>query len=116
LVTAPEAVEEVRQIGKAHGRMRCVNLSLTSEAKDALYAAAESDGVTLGEALMDLIAQAEVAARRKRPDRAAGMRRGIRTVSAFVLLTPSEARELVSKAEASGRSVSDYASQAVSGA
>lgn len=108
-----ERGEEVRLIGKPHGRMRCVNLSLTLEAKQALYARAEGENVSLGEALMDLIAHATVAASPRRADRAATSRRGVTTVSVFVLLTPGEAREIVSKAERSGRSVSDYASRAV---
>lgn len=105
--------DEVRLIGKPHGRMRCVNLSLTREAKAALYAQADADGTTLGEALMDLAARAEVPGRRRRPDRAATMRRGVETVSVFVLLTPSEARHIVTRAEATGRSVSDYVSTAI---
>lgn len=110
---AVSAIDEVRLIGKPHGRMRCVNLSLTPEAKAALYERAAVDNVTLGEALMDLVSRAEVPARQRRPDRAATMRRGVQTVSVFVLLTPGEAREIVSKAEASGRSVSDYGCSAL---
>lgn len=110
-----ERVEEVRLIGKPHGRMRCVNLSLTPEAKQALYARAEAERITLGEALMDLAAQTAVAVKSRRLDRTAASRRGVPTVSVFVLLTPGEAREIVSKAERSGRSVSDYASRAVTG-
>lgn len=108
-----ERVEEVRLIGKPHGRMRCVNLSLTLEAKQALYARAEAEDVSLGEALMDLIGVAAVAVKPRRRDRTAASRRGVTTVSVFVLLTPGEARELVSRADRSGRSVSDYASRAV---
>ena len=110
---APAATAVAQPIGKPHGRMRCVNLSLTREAKAALYAQADADGTTLGEALMDLAARAEVPGRRRRPDRAATMRRGVETVSVFVLLTPSEARHIVTRAEATGRSVSDYVSTAI---
>jgi len=106
-------VEDVKLIGKAHGRMRCVNLSLTHDAREALYARAATDGVSLGEALMELVAHADVQTRQRRPGREPGMRRGVQTVSVFVLLTPSEAREVVSRAEAAGRSVSDYASSAL---
>ncbi len=111
--TAAGAAEEVKLIGKRHGRMRSVNLSLTQEAKDILYTRAEADGTTLGEALMDLIAHADVPAKRRRPDRATTMRRGVRTVSVFVLLTPAEAREVVASSSAAGRSVSDFVSAAI---
>ncbi len=114
-ITSSAAIvaEEMRLIGKQHGRMRCVNLSLTVDAKTTLYERAAADGVTLGEALMDLVARADVPARQRRPNRSAAMRRGLQTVSVSVLLTPGEARVIVSKAEASGRSVSDYATCAV---
>ena len=62
---------------------------------------------------MDLIAHAEVPAVRRRPGREPGMRRGIQALSVFVLLTTGEAREIVAKAHAAGRSVSDYTSNAL---
>lgn len=111
--TVPDVEETVRLIGKPHGRMRCVNLRLTPEAKEALYAQAHADGVTLGEALMDLVAHASVRPRTHRPGRSAVMRRGVDIRSVFVLLTADEAREVVTRASATGRSVSDYVSTAI---
>ena len=108
-------VEAVRLIGKPHGRMRCVNLSLTPDARQALYARAETECVTLGEALMSLVAHAKVATMLRRPDRAVANRRGVQTVSVYVLLTPGEAREILAKSEASRRSVSDFATSALTG-
>ena len=111
--TPAEVVEDVGLIGKPHGRMRCVNLSLTLEAREVLYARANADGVSLGEALMDLVAPASVRTRQCRPGRSAGMRRGVQTVSVFALLTPDEAREIKRRATEVGRSVSDFTSVAV---
>lgn len=108
------AVEpDMRLIGKPHGRMRCVNLSLTIEAKQALYAKAHKDGLTLGEALMDVVDQSSVPATRRRPGRQGQLRRGVTTTSVYVLLVPAEAADLVARSNAAGRSVSDYVSRAL---
>ena len=107
-------VEERKLIGKAHGRMRCVNLSLTPPARDRLYAAAEHQALTLGEALMTIVDEAIVESSGRAPDRAGPARTGIQRTFVYVLLTPSEATKLAANALSSGRSVSDYASKALS--
>lgn len=103
----------VKLIGKQHGRMRCVNLSLTIQAKDALYSRAERDGLTLGEALMDALEQSSVPSADRRPGRRTQLRRGVATTSVYVLLVPTEATDLVERASTAGRSVSDYVSRAL---
>ena len=104
----------VKLIGKQHGRMRCVNLSLTAEAKETLYSRSVRDGVTLGEALMDALDQSSVPATARRPGRQNQLRRGVATVSVYVLLVPAEATDLLVRADRAGRSISDYASRALS--
>ena len=112
----PTAAEpDLQLIGKPHGRMRCVNLSLTTDAKQALYAKAAHEGLTLGEALMEVIDHTTVPPTRRRPGRQSQLRRGVTTTSAYVLLVPAEAAALVARATAAGRSVSDYVSQALTG-
>jgi hypothetical protein len=113
-VGASDALEGVRLIGKPHGRMRCVNLSLTPEAKERLYARATAEGVTLGEALMDLVGHATVRPLSRRPGRNPSLRRGVSTTSVFVLLTCEEASDISQRAAGSGRSVSDFVSTATS--
>ena len=101
-----------RLVGKVHGRMRCVNLSLTLAARDELYARSQRDSVTLGEALLDALDEAapsSIAARR--PGRAVTVRRGIVVLPVYVLLTPAEAANLASEADRSQRSMSDFASR-----
>ena len=101
-----------RPIGKAHGRMRCVNLSLTPAAREELYARSLRDSITLGEALMDALEEAGpscIAARR--PGRSAAVRRGVVVSPVYVLLTPAEATNLAAEADRSQRSMSDFASR-----
>ena len=118
--TKPTASQRVndetgpRLIGKAHGRMRCVNLSLTPPARDQLYITAAAHALTLGEALMRIVADATVEPSGRAPDRSGPARKGIQRTFVYVLLTPSEATKLSANALSSGRSVSDYASKALS--
>ena len=111
--TPRPAEEQPSLIGKPHGRMRSVNLALTEEARAALYSRAAEHSVTLGEALMDAIEASSVSTARWRGGRAE-QRKGVRTSIAYVLLTNAEAMALAARATAAGRTLSDYASVALS--
>lgn len=101
-----------RLIGKAHGRMRCINLSLTADARQELYARARRDSITLGEALVDALdASVDSDVATLRPGRAATARRGVFVTPVYVLLTPAEAANLAALASRSQRSISDFASR-----
>ena len=89
--------------------MRCVNLSLTPDAKTTLYAAAKTAGVTLGEALMILVRAADAPPVAARGGRAPAQRRGVATTAVFVLLTHDEATELQQLAAHTGHSISALA-------
>lgn len=111
---APAALQPAgRQIGKAHGRMRCVNLALTPEAKRVLYEAAETQRVSLGEALVELVQSAHVQPAPERGGRSPAQRRGLTTTAVFVLLTPTEASTLADAAADVGHSLSSFVTTAL---
>ena len=105
-------VASAELIGKIHGRLRCVNLSLTQAARDELYIRARRDSITLGEAMMDALDEAgEDCPTARRPGRTAAVRRGVDVRPVYVLLTPAEAAHLAAQAHQSRRSISDFASR-----
>jgi hypothetical protein len=112
----PAVAKPVTQlIGKPHGRMRCVNISLSESAALRLRRVAAERSLTLGEALMESVQSAVVPHSDRRGDRAPQLRRNIRLVNVYALLTTSESADLSSRAARSGRTVSDYADCAVRG-
>lgn len=112
---APSAATLELPIGKPHGRMRCVNLSLSEAAAAALRQLVADRGTTLGEVLMDLVQTVVVPHSGRSPGRAPQQRRNLRLVNVYALLTPSESAELSRRSVQAGRTVSDYADRAVSG-
>jgi len=100
-------------IGKPHGRMRCVNLSLPVEAAEALRDETARRDSTLGEVLIDIARKALVPAAARAVGRKPFTRRTGQTSNVYVLLTPAEALDLGLLAQQSGRSVSDFAGMAV---
>lgn len=111
--TIDAAERPARPIGKQHGRMRSVNLSLPSEAADALRQETVRRGSTLGEVLMDLVRAANVPTAARAEGRGPVVRRETSTKNTYVLLTPQEATELSARASRSNRTVSDLAGLAV---
>lgn len=101
-------------IGKAHGRMRSINLSLTTQAAAQLRRTAADRNLTLGETLVDVIRASNVSHRPHRDGRQPALRRHLSTTNVYVLLTEPEAADLRDRAAASGRSISDYADLAIS--
>jgi hypothetical protein len=65
------------QIGKPHGRMRCVNLSLSEPAAMNLRQLVAERGLTLGEVLVDLVRTVVVPHSGRRPGRAPQVRRNL---------------------------------------
>lgn len=109
---APSTATE-RPIGKAHGRMRCVNVGLSTESAARLREAAAQQGLTLGEMLMDFVRTADVPARTLRDGRQPTPRRHVVTMNVYVLLTEAEAAELRGRAVYAGRTISDFADLAI---
>lgn len=99
----------VRPIGKPHGRMRCVNLSLSESSAARLRRLVAERGLTLGEVLMELMQPAIVPHSGRRAGRAPHQRRNVRLVNVYALLTPAESADLSGRAMQAGRTVSDYA-------
>lgn len=102
-------------IGKPHGRMRCVNLSLSEPAATKLRRLVAERGVTLGEVTMELVQAAAVPHSGRRAGRAPHLRRDVRLVNVYALFTPPESADLSSRANQAGRTVSDYVDHAVRG-
>lgn len=100
-------------IGKPHGRMRCVNLSLSEPAASRLRQLVAERGLTLGEVLMELVQSTVVPHSGRSAGRAPQLRRNVRLVNVYALLTPSESADLSSRAAQTGRTVSDFADHAV---
>lgn len=120
---APAAVAEpatitttvVQPIGKPHGRMRCVNLSLGEPAAARLRELVAERGLTLGEVLMELVQSTVVPHSGRGAGRAPQLRRNVRLVNVYALLTPSESADLSSRAVQTRRTVSDYADHVLRG-
>jgi hypothetical protein len=110
---APAATAVAQPIGKPHGRMRCVNLSLSEPAATRLRHLVAERGLTLGEVLMELVQSAVVPHSGRHAGRAPQLRRNVRLVNVYALLTPSESADLSCRAAQAGRTVSDYADQAL---
>ena len=107
------AKSSVQLIGKAHGRMRCVNLSLSEPAAARLRQLVAERALTLGEVLMELVESAVVPQSGRSAGRAPQLRRNVRVVNVYALFTPAESADLSSRAAQAGRTVSDYADHAV---
>lgn len=103
------------QIGKPHGRMRCVNLSLSEPAALRLRQRVAERGLTLGEVLMELVEPAVVPHSGRRTGRSPQLRRNVRLINVYALFTPEESADLSSRASQAGRTVSDYVDQALCG-
>lgn len=101
------------QIGKPHGRMRCVNLSLSEPAAMRLRQLVAESGLTLGEVLMESVQSAVVPHSGRRGGRSPQIRRGTRLVSVYALFTPSESADLSGRANQAGRTVSDFVDFAI---
>ena len=114
--TAPTATTVAQLIGKPHGRMRCVNFSLSEPAAAKLRQLVVKRGLTLGEVLMELVQSAVVPHSGRRAGRPPQLRRNVRLVNVYALFTTAESAELRNRAEQTGRTVSDYADHAVRGA
>lgn len=114
-VEAAQSTATERPIGKAHGRMRCVNVGLSTESATRLRQAAAQQGLTLGEMLMDFVRAADVPLRTLRDGRQPTSRRHVTTTNVYVLLTEAEAADLRELAACAGRTVSDYVDLAISG-
>ena len=112
-VEPAQSTAAVRPIGKAHGRMRCVNVGLSTESATRLREAAAQQDLTLGEMLMDFVRTADVPARTFRDGRQPTPRRHVATMNVYVLLTEAEAAALRSRAIGSGRTTSDFADLAI---
>jgi len=114
----PPAVTEVapaaRPIGKRHGRMRCVNLSLSTDAAQTLRQLTQQRELTLGETLLDILSDADVPTRVLRNGRQPTPRRHLSTTNVYVLLTDTEATDLHTRAAKAGRTISDYTDLAIS--
>lgn len=104
-----------RPIGKQHGRMRSVNLSLSVQAARLLRQRTTELDSTLGEVLIDLVRTATIDPAPRADGRRPAVRRNQATVNVYVLLTPKEADELQDSARRSGRSTSDFASHVLAG-
>ena len=113
---APTATAVAQPIGKPHGRMRCVNLSLSEPAAARLRQLVTERGLTLGEVVMDLVQSTAVPHSGRRSGRAAQSRRNVRLVSVYALFTPAESADLSGRAAQTARTVSDYADHVVMGA
>lgn len=116
LEAAPTATTVAQLIGKPHGRMRCVNLSLSEPAAARLRQLVVERGLTLGEVVMDLVQSAVVPHSGRRSGRAAQLRRNVRLVNVYALFTPEESADLSSRATQTARTVSDFADHVVMGA
>lgn len=112
-----------RLIGKRHGNMRSVGLTLSRTAADEIYRLAKSEDITLGEVLV-LAAQRSLSS--SLPAGSAGpvateavrargprMRRGLDTRTVYVLLTPDEARWISQLAAERNCTVSDLATRCI---
>ena len=108
--------ETAAQIGKPHGRMRCVNLSLPVDAAVALRRATADRASTLGEVLIDIVRSVQVPTAGRAEGRSPCIRRATPTANVYVLLTQSEAGELGSLASQARRTVSDFAGVAIAAA
>ena len=115
-VSTDWAAPLTRQIGKPHGRLRCVNVCLTTESAVRLREFTALRHLTLGEALMEVVTAAMVPGRTLRQGRQPAPRRQMSTANVYVLLTAAEATELRDRAANAGRTISDYADLAIAGA
>ena len=113
-VDGAPAKAPARQIGKAHGRMRCVNLCLSTTAAEQLRRLAKHRDLTLGEALTEVVSGAVVPTRPLRNGRQPTQRRRVPTANVYVLLTETEATDLCARATNAGRTISDYTDLAIS--
>ncbi|CAB4557352.1 MAG: hypothetical protein ACK5CE_03855 [Actinomycetes bacterium] len=114
---------EGRLIGKRHGNMRSVGLTLSRTAADHIYALAKTHDITLGEALIHSLRRAAIethvddAFRRSPGDptttRGPRMRRGLDARTVYVLLTPDEARWISNLATERNCTVSDLATRSI---
>lgn len=111
----PAVAKATPLIGKAHGRMRCVNLSLSERAAHRLRCLVAERDLTLGEALMELVQVAVISHSGRSRGRAPQLRRNRRLVSVYALLTPAESSVLRARAAEAGRSVSDYSDRVLCG-
>ena len=103
-----------RPIGKPHGRMRCVNLCLSTPAAQKLRQHTQQRELTLGETLMEIVNDSAVPRRLLRNGRQPTPRRHLSTTNVYVLLTETEATDLRTRATAAGRTISDYTDLAIS--
>lgn len=114
----PASLSEGRLIGKRHGNMRSVGLTLSRPASDAIYRIVEERAITLGEALVEAVQRFTTHSSLGRrlgaaigSGRGPRMRRGLETRTVYVLLTPPEARWISNLAAERNCTVSDLASQ-----
>jgi len=112
-VDGAPAGASARQIGKAHGRMRCVNLCLSAASAQKLRQLARQREFTLGEALIEVVSDAVVPTRALRHGRQPATRRHLSTTNVYILLTETEAAGLRTKASNAGRTISDYTDLAI---
>ena len=76
------------QIGKPHGRMRCVNLSLPVDAAVALRRATADRASTLGEVLIDIVRSVQVPTAGRAEGRSPCIRRATPTANVDCLPMP----------------------------
>jgi len=72
--------------------------------------------LTIGEVLVDAVQSASVSVSDRSIGRSPRLRRNLRLVNVYALLTPSEAANLRDRAMVAGRSVSDYVDCVIRGA